>query len=265
MKLQALKYLLALNFKTPRKMGWMSKYTNVLIKEDWCEQNWRDRMGDPQLCCCWYWSAGIITHKYTTHVPGAKTCNSPMKDKLPSAQNIKGHKVLDLLHSRMDQELICCNNIGLNYLICPAILSALLSTLHLKTQAQKEQVFLEYEMKEMPQGNRILYVYTSSIGNMRESNTKKFLGIMWKENSILFQDRWLPSIWPSLPQQIRTKSRHLWHQISDKLRSLSEVPVKECSGKASVGHPGHFLKTYWTISHLGYSLVNFLVHLLVVV
>ena len=55
---------------------------------------------------------------------------------------------LDLLHSRMDQELICCNNIELNYLICPAILSTLLSTLHLKTQAQKEQVFFEYEMEK---------------------------------------------------------------------------------------------------------------------
>ena len=36
----------------------------------------------------------------------------------------------------------------LNYLICPAILSTLLSTLHLKTQAQKEQVFFEYEMEK---------------------------------------------------------------------------------------------------------------------
>ena len=26
------------------------------------------------------------------HVPGAKTCNSPMKDKLPSAQNIRDIK-----------------------------------------------------------------------------------------------------------------------------------------------------------------------------
>lgn len=47
----------------------------------------------------------------------------------------------------MDQELICCNNIELNYLICPVILSTLLSTLHLKTQVQNEQIF-EYEMEK---------------------------------------------------------------------------------------------------------------------
>ena len=85
LKLQALKYLLALNFKTPRKMGWMSNYTNVLIKEDWCEQNGRDRMGDPQLCCCWYWSAGIITHKY---IPACAS-SSPAFHTMDSAYTLK--------------------------------------------------------------------------------------------------------------------------------------------------------------------------------
>lgn len=150
----------------------------------------------------------------------------------------------------MDQELICCNSIGLNYLICPAILSALLSTLHLKTQAQKEQVFLEYEMEKYHREIEYYMFILQHRQYARIKHPKKFLGIMWKENSILFQDRWLPSIWPSLPQQIRTKSRHLWHQISDKLRSLSEVPVKECSGKASVGHPGHTFSRPTELFHI---------------
>lgn len=130
------------------------------------------------------------------HVPGAKTCNSPMKDKLPSAQNIRDIKVLlDLLHSRMDQELICCNSIGLNYLICPAILSALLSTLHLKTQSAERTVFLEYEMEKY---HREIEYYMFILQHRQYARIRNTIIPLRHnvKNSILFQDRWLPSIWP---------------------------------------------------------------------